>query len=124
MCPDTEREMISRWDRVFRALSAEPRRQIVAALLEAPPERDLPLPEAANPPYLRTDPETLYLELRHCHLPLLAESGFVRWKEEPPCVSRGEAFEEVAVVVEALYDDVEAIPDQLREGCQRLEQRA
>ena len=119
---ERKRDMISRWDRVFQALSAEPRRQIVVALLEAPPDRELSLPEAANPPYFRMDPETLYVELVHTHLPLLEEYGFVTWDEEPPRVARGETFGEVAVVFESLYDRVETIPDSLREGCQRLEE--
>ena len=117
-----KREMVTRWDNVFQALTAEPRRQIVVALMEAPQDRGLSLPEAANPPYLRMDPEPLYVELVHSHLPLLERHGYVTWEEQPPRVRRGPNFEEVAVVFESLYDRVERIPEQLREGCQRLEE--
>lgn len=115
--------MIERWNRVFRALSAEPRRQIVAALEEAPADRALSLPEAANPPYLLRDPESLAVELVHTHLPMMAEADLVRWQRTPLSVSRGPAFREAAVVLETLQDNAEAIPAPLREGCQRLEER-
>ncbi|QLH84122.1 hypothetical protein [Halosimplex pelagicum] len=117
-------EMIERWNRVFGSLAAEPRRQMVVALMEAPPGRELSLPEAANPPYLLRDPEKLYLDLVHSHLPALAEHGFVEWDREPLRVRRGPSFEEVATVFEALQEHADEIPPQLSESCQRLgEQR-
>ncbi|QPV62479.1 hypothetical protein I7X12_17375 [Halosimplex litoreum] len=120
---DGAAEMIERWNSVFRSLAAEPHRQMVVALLEAPPDRELSLPEAANPPYLPGDPEKLYVELVHSHLPALAEHGFVEWDREPLRVRRGPAFEEVAVVFEALHAHADEIPVQLTESCQRLEER-
>jgi len=96
---------------------------MIVALLEAPAGRELPLPEAANPSYLLMDPEDLYLELRHTHLPLLAESGYVRWDDDPLVVRRGPSFDEVAVVFESLQSSAERLPDQLVRGCQRLEER-
>ncbi len=116
--------MIERWNRVFHALMAEPRRQIVVALMEAPPERQLSLPEAANPPYQLRDPEKLAVDLVHTHLPVLAEPGFVEWEREPLAVKRGPAFEEVATVFEALQSYAGEIPPQLVQECQRLEEHA
>jgi hypothetical protein len=115
--------MIQRWNDVFDALAAEPRRQIVVSLLEAPPDRELSLPEAANPPYLLRDPSELTLELVHTHLPKLADNDYVEWQRDPLTVTRGHNFEEVAVIFEALYADVDRIPSQLVEGCQRLEEK-
>jgi hypothetical protein len=115
------RAMRNRWDRVFAVASADPRRQIVAALLEAPPERELDLPEAANPPYVLRDPERLYNELVHEHLPVMAAEGFVTWEREPLRVARGPNFEEIAVVIETLQSKVDEIPPQLVAECQRLE---
>ncbi|WP_436910255.1 hypothetical protein [Halosimplex marinum] len=120
---DGAAEMIERWNRVFGSLTAEPRRQMVVALMEAPPDRELSLPEAANPPYLLRDPEELYTDLVHSHLPALAEDGFVEWEREPLRVRRGPAFEEVAAVFEALHAHADEIPSQLTESCQRLEER-
>lgn len=118
-----ERGAKSRWDRVFAAAAASPRRQIVASLLEAPPERELRLPEAANPPYDRRDPETLYNELVHEHLPLLADEGFATWQRDPLRVGRGPEFEEIGVVIDTLQTNAGAFPPRLVEGCQRLEQQ-
>ena len=115
--------VIEGWDRLFRALSAEPRRQVIVALLEAPADRELSLPEAANPPYALRDPEELYLELIHSHLPVLADGGYVEWESDPLCVCRGPRFAEVATVFEALYDSATEIPDRLVHGCQRLEEK-
>jgi len=115
--------MIDDWNDVFRALTAEPRRQIVVALMEAPSGRRLSLPEAASPPYLLHDPEQLYLDLVHTHLPVLAEPGFVEWERDSLCVERGPAFEEVEVVFEALLAKADDIPPQLTDQCQRLEER-
>jgi hypothetical protein len=108
---------------VFNALSAEPRRQIIVALLEAPPGRELPLPEAANPPYALREPENLYIEVQHRHLPVLADEGYVEWERDPLSVSRGPNFEEAAVVMKALQERADSIPDRLVHGCQRLEEQ-
>ena len=115
--------MIDDWNDVFRALTAEPRRQIVVALVEAPSGRRLSLPEAASPPYLLQDPEQLYLDLVHTHLPVLAEPGFVEWERDSLRVERGPAFEEVEVVFEALLAKADDITPQLTDQCQRLEER-
>lgn len=115
--------VIEGWNRLFSALSAEPRRQIIVALLEAPPERELSLPEAANPPYALQDPEKLYIELQHSHLPVLADGGYVEWERDPLTVSRGLNFEEAAIVLEALQEWADSIPDRLVHGCQRLEEK-
>lgn len=116
-------QMINDWNDVFRALTAEPRRQIVVALMEAPSGRRLSLPEAANPPYLLQDPEQLYLDLVNTHLPVLAEPGFVEWERDSLSVERGPAFEEVEVVFEALLAKADDIPPQFTDQCQRLEER-
>jgi len=120
---DPAAEMVGRWNEVFRALSAEPRRQIVVALMDAPPDRELSLPEAANPSFLLADPEELTVTLVHTHLPVLEKAGFVEWHRGPLRVGRGPAFEEVEVVMASLQDNAEAIPPQLVQGCQRLEEQ-
>lgn len=114
--------LMETWNRTFRALSAEPRRQIVISLAESPTERALGLPEAANPPFKLQDPENLRVELVHEHLPLLAEGGYVEWSMEPFEVQRGESFEDVAVVLESLLAEVDELPEHMVEGCQRLEE--
>lgn len=114
--------MMETWDRTFRALSAEPRRQIIISLAESPSGRALALPEAANPPFMLQDPEALRVELVHEHLPVLAAGDYVEWSTEPLEVRRGDAFDDVAVVLESLIAEVDAVPDHMVEGCQRLEE--
>jgi hypothetical protein len=115
------RRVIEGWDRVFTALGAEPRRQLVVSLLDAPADRTVPLPESAANPNVPTDRERLRVELYHQHLPMLADSGFIEWETDPLVASRGPRFEDVAVVFEALHAASADIPDSLVMGCQRLE---
>jgi hypothetical protein len=116
------RDVVRRWDRVFDALSSEPRRQIVVELLDVPVGRSVPLPDVAVNPNLPMDSERLRLRLRHQHLPKLAEYGYVEWDDDPLCASRGPEFEEVGVVFESLYANAGALPDRLVVGCRTLEQ--
>lgn len=115
------KSVIERWDRVFTALSAEPRRQIVVSLRDAPAEGTVPLPESAVNPNVPVDAETLRRELHHQHLPLLAEMEVIEWRRDPLEAARGPRFELVAVVFEALQSNARNLPDELVVGCQRLE---
>ncbi|WP_226007191.1 hypothetical protein [Natrinema salinisoli] len=114
-------DVISRWDEVFTALSAEPRRQIVDALIDVPPGEPVSLPETAASANGGTDFDRLRLQLQHRHLPLLEANGFVQWESDPLRAYRGRDFEEVAIVLESLYANAEEIPDRLVVGCQTLE---
>lgn len=115
------RRVIERWDRIFEALSAEPRRQLVVSLLDAPASQSVPLPEGAVNPAVHVDPHSLRLDLHHRHLPLLADQGYVDWETDPLVASRGPRFEEVAGVFEAVHANAGEIPDELVVGCRRLE---
>lgn len=114
--------VIRRWDEVFKAVSAEPRRQLIVTLLDNPPDTMVSLPESAVNPNVPPDPETLRQELHHCHLPMLEEMGFITWETEPLAAGRGERFEEVGVVFDSLQSNASGLPDALVFGCQRLEQ--
>lgn len=114
--------VIERWDRVFEALSEDPRRQLLVTLLDAGPDESVPLPESAVNPNVPKNPETLRIELYHSHLPALADQGFVEWERKPFVASRGPRFEEAAIVVEALHAFASELPDSLVIGCRRLEQ--
>lgn len=114
-------DVAARWDEVFRAVSVEPRRQLIAALMDAPPDGQVDLPAAAESPLISADRERLSIQLRHNHLPLLEDLGFVRWSNDPFHAERGPDFDEVAIVLESLYDNASRIPDGLVNGCRRLE---
>lgn len=110
------------WDTVFRALSTEPRRQLIATLADAAPTDSVPLPESAMMPNAPVSPDELEVELYHQHLPLLAEMGFVQWTKEPFVATRGPRFQEIASVITTLQSQADRLPDALVVGCQRLEQ--
>ncbi|WP_144901928.1 hypothetical protein [Halobellus captivus] len=114
-------KVVNRWDRVVESMTAEPRRQLIVALLDASPGVSVELPEAAINPNVPTDPESLRIELCHQHLPKLAEMGFIEWDTEPLRATRGPRFEEVGVVVEAVHRSAGELPDSLVSGYQRLE---
>lgn len=118
---DSIEELGERWYNIFQTLCAGPRRQIVGSLLEAPADRKLSLPEAANMPDYRLDPELLQSNLVHNHLPMMERAEFIRWEAEPFCVERGPRFDEVAAVIEAI-DSADEFPDHLIEGCHFHEQ--
>jgi hypothetical protein len=107
---------------VFEAVSAEPRRQIIIALLDADVTETVPLPERAINPNVPVDTEEPRAQLCHSHLPKLADWGFIEWDTEPLRSSRGPRFDEVAVVFETLQQSAAEIPDSLVIGCQRLEE--
>lgn len=115
------KQVSENWNTVFRALSAEPRRQIILSLLDRSPREPVPLPESAMMPNVPSDQEALRRSLYHTHLPMLAEMGFIRWETDPLVATRGPRFEEAAVVFEALHSSATRLPDSLVVGCQRLE---
>ncbi|WP_436927579.1 hypothetical protein [Halosimplex amylolyticum] len=117
-------KVMENWDTVFKALSSEPRRQLIVSLLDAGPDHSVPLPESAIMPNVLADPEMLRQELHHVHLPMLADMGFITWETEPLVASRGPKFDQVAVVFEALHAEATNIPDSLVIGCQRLEEES
>lgn len=116
-----EERVVERWERVFAALTAEPRRNLIVALVDAGTGQPVDLPEAAMSPALTSDRRVVHYHLHHRHLPMLAESGFVEWEAEPFRAWRGPNFEDVAIVVRSLYESVGEIPDRLVFGCRRLE---
>lgn len=115
------RRVIQKWDRVFEAAAAEPRRQLILSLLDAGPDQSVPLPESAISPTVPAEPEALRQELFHCHLPMLADKGFVEWEHEPFVATRGPQFDEIAAVFEAIQSSATDLPDSLVVGCQSLE---
>ncbi|RQG99745.1 hypothetical protein [Natrarchaeobius oligotrophus] len=110
-----------RWDEIFEALSAEPRRQLIATLSNAPAGRRVLLPDAATSSIESVDRDELRLQLMHRHLPVLSEFGFVDWTTDPFCAQRGMRFGEVATVFDALCSHADDVPDHLLAGSERFE---
>lgn len=106
-----------RWDQLYDALGAEPRRMIISSLLDEPSERRIPLPDAAESPNRPLDSETLTIQLRHHHLPLLAAAGYIHWESDPFVVQRGPRFEEPASIIEMVTESVDELPAPLINNC-------
>ena len=111
------------WDRVFDALSAEPRRQIVVSLRDAAPDDALELPDAAVTARTPADRDRFATSLYHRHLPALATPEYVEWDRDRGLVRRGPNFDHVAAVFRAVYADASALPPALVDGCRGLERR-
>jgi hypothetical protein len=109
-------ELGRRWQMIFEVLSVGTRRRIIGSLIEVAPGRKLSLPEAANIPDHRIDPEALRTTLVHEHLPMMTRAGYIDWEQEPFRVWRGPRFEEAAGVILAI-DDYDEFPQHLIEGC-------
>jgi hypothetical protein len=116
------KQISDNWNAVFDALGAEPRRQIVTALLNVSAGEAVQLPAAADPSFWETDTESLSVALIHTHLPKLEQHDFVEWSRDPFVARRGPRFEEVAVVFASLYENVDRIPHRLVDGCPGLEE--
>ncbi|QCC47268.1 hypothetical protein [Halobellus limi] len=106
-----------RWDQLYEALASQPRRTIIFSLLKAPEDQWLSLPDAADSPMQPMDSQEPRIELRHHHLPKLADAGYVRWESDPFRVRRGPHFEEPGFVVSRMIEADEKYPERLREEC-------
>ncbi|WP_312911176.1 hypothetical protein [Natronosalvus caseinilyticus] len=111
--PHTETRVVERWNRVFEALSASSRRRLVASLLEVGPTESVALPEAAQRHEDGDDQRAVTIRLHHRDLPLLADGNYVDWSREPFCASRGDNFDELAAVLEAIETAAPTFPEQL-----------
>lgn len=118
--PEKDIQAVDRWDRVFEVLSSRRRRRILFSLLNEPKERRLSLPEAAVHSTDGVDTRELAAELRHCHLPKLAEDGLVRWERDPLCVQRGPHFEDAAFLLRWIVESPDEIPSRLVSDCRIL----
>jgi hypothetical protein len=105
------------WDQLYEALASQPRRMIIFSLMKEPEGERLPLPDAARAPDRSTESGNLSLQLRHHHLPKLAEAGYVHWESEPFSVRRGPHFDEPALVISKMTESTDDHPGRLREEC-------
>ncbi len=113
----------TRWDNVLDSLAAEPRRQIIVSLLEAPRDQWLSLPDAAASSHTETG-ERLRTSLKHYHLPKLAELGYIHWEPDPFRLRRGPNFHVIGALVDHGLDGSDTYPDELISGYELFEVRA
>jgi|APHM01.1.fsa_nt_gi hypothetical protein len=94
-------------DEGLRLLADHPRRALLVEFLEGGPQAEVSVPEGIDTS--RYDPEELWSQLYHVHLPKLADSGVIRWNEQQGTVVRGPRFDGIQPLVSAL----DANADQL-----------
>lgn len=100
--------------RVFEALANSSRRQLLFALLAETPQYH----DSIDPIDLLSkrnaidDLETIRLELRHVHLPKLADMGFIEWNRQSGTVSKGPNWEEIASLLQLIYEHPDELPDE------------
>lgn len=94
-------------DRVFDALQSPYRRQLLCALLEAPPDTEEPTHASsvlADNELCEIDPEAY-----HVHIPKLVEMGYVEWDPRQNDICRGPRFAELQPMVEIIRTNQELL---------------
>lgn len=112
-----EMTIYDRWDQFMKLLSAQPRRQIISSLMDAPDQHWVQLPEAAITPEISIDPDRFGIRLRQIHLPMLANASYIRWTESPFRVRKGDRFDEPASVMAVLLSSDQQLSPALVSGC-------
>lgn len=115
---------VEQLNRSLRLLANEPRRRIIAELLDRSDATWIALPEAIWTPDLQVTREKLVIALHHHHLPTLADAEYVRWRSDPLEVGRGPNFDQVGALVEVALRNVDDIPCELVQGNYHLAMRA
>ncbi|WP_440991727.1 DUF7344 domain-containing protein [Haloarchaeobius baliensis] len=98
-------------DSMLDVLSNRYRRRLLVALLDHNPQEG---DDPQVPDDVRLGDEELdqlMIELRHVHLPKLAESGFVDWDRETNTIQTGPRFEEIRPLLELMVAHADELPD-------------
>lgn len=93
---------VDTWNRIFDALAAAPRRQLLTSLLDASPDGTVELSVDDLTPAGSTDSDSFRVALVHRHLPLLSDHEFVAWESEPLVARRGPRFDALVPILEAM----------------------
>jgi hypothetical protein len=102
----------------FEALANPYRRQLLLALFEENPQDD----DDLDPLRLLKQGETTndlaetQTSLEHVHLPKLADMGFIEWDRESGELSKGPNWEEIAPLLQLMYDHRDELPDEWLSG--------
>lgn len=93
--------MIKIHDGLYDVLSNVHRRHLLFALLEKTPQTESPS-DLDTPPDTETADGTTGVEYHHCHLPKLADKGFIEWTPDTDRVERGPRFDDIRSTLELL----------------------
>ncbi|WP_255193411.1 ArsR family transcriptional regulator [Natronobeatus ordinarius] len=96
---------MAEFDRHLWAIGHVQRRRLLLTLLREPQIQldDLNMSEEQK--------EMLLVEVKHAHLPKLADGGFIDWVPGNGCVERGPEFEAVEPLLRLLHDHRADLPD-------------
>lgn len=84
------------------------RRKLLLELLERDPGGDSPVAVADTG--RETDAAERRMQMRHVHLPKLADRGFVTWNERTHEATRGPKFDEIEPLLELLAAHEDELP--------------
>lgn len=88
---------------LFNCLRKKPRRKVLFRLLDHNPQEALFVPEDFRDDGL--EPDKYRLSMVHQHLPLLEESGFIRWDRDAGEIRKGPRFEPVRGLLKAIREE-------------------
>lgn len=94
------------FDDMVDALADIRRRKLLVALLEHNPQDEPGVVGEEG----EVEAAKKLLEMRHVHLPKLADYGLVIWDEEAHEVAKGPNFDEVRPLLELLDDHADELP--------------
>lgn len=95
---------------VFRSLNDHSRRQILEALRKRNPRQGAEFSTAEFLPN-GEDRDSVEVQLRHTHLPLLDDAGFIDWNAEMGTITRGPKFEEIEPMLGLMADHQDELPE-------------
>jgi len=62
------------------------------------------------------DLDATQVNLEHVHLPKLADMGFIEWDRESGDLSKGPNWDEIAPLLQLMYDHQDELPDEWLSG--------
>lgn len=97
------------FDEMLDMLVHVQRRKLLVSLLDHNPQDDSPAAIADS----ETDEDSieLLIEMRHVHLPKLADRGLIEWDRQDHEVLKGPNFDEIRPLLELLDDHQDELPD-------------
>lgn len=97
---------------MLRILANDYRRCTLIALSEGTPAEDRSVRLPDNVAITGSGRNEQTLELRHCHLPMLADSDLVEWNREHNEITKGARFDDVEPLLELLVTHRDELPDE------------
>ena len=98
-------------DTVLELLAEEHRRRLLVNLLEHNPQDVEDIDLVAGISLADEELAQFRIQMKHTHLPKLADAGVIDWDREAGVVRKGPEFDELRPLLELLRDNADALPD-------------